>query len=40
MWYWHEGMGWMMVFGFIWVLLFVGAIIELVVWGNEESYRT
>ena len=33
MWYWHQGMGWWMVFGGIWMLLFWGAIIGLVVWG-------
>jgi len=33
MWYWHNGMGWWMVFGGICMLLFWGAIIALVVWG-------
>jgi len=33
MWYWHQGMGWWMVFGGIWMLLFWGAIIGLVIWG-------
>lgn len=32
MWYGHDGMGWWMVFGTIWVLLFWGALIGLVVW--------
>ena len=33
MWYGHEGMGWWMLFGGVWLLLFWGAIIGLVVWG-------
>ena len=33
MWYWHDGMGWWMVFGGIWTLLFWGAIIGLAIWG-------
>ncbi|MCK4697314.1 MAG: SHOCT domain-containing protein [Dehalococcoidia bacterium] len=36
MWYWHEGMGWWMMFGGIWMLLFWGAIIALVVWGINK----
>jgi putative membrane protein len=33
MWYWHEGMGWWMVFGGILMLAFWGGVIALVVWG-------
>lgn len=33
MWNWHEGMGWWMVFGSIWMILFWAVIIGLVVWG-------
>jgi putative membrane protein len=33
MWYMHDGWGWWMVFGGIWMLLFWIAIIGLVVWG-------
>ena len=33
MWYWHQGMGWWMIFGGLWMLLFWGAIIWLVIWG-------
>jgi putative membrane protein len=33
MWYWHEGMGWWMVFGSILMLAFWGGVIALVVWG-------
>jgi putative membrane protein len=29
----HDGMGWWMVFGGIWMVLFWAAIIWLVVWG-------
>lgn len=36
MWYWHEGMGWWMMFGGIFMLLFWGAIIALVVWGINK----
>ena len=32
MWH-HEGMGWWMVFGSIWMVVFWAAIIALVVWG-------
>jgi putative membrane protein len=36
MWYGHEGMGWWMMFGGIFMLLFWGAIIALVVWGINK----
>lgn len=36
MWYWNQGMGWWMVLGFVWMLLFWGAIIALVVWGVKK----
>lgn len=32
MWYWHEGMGWWMVFGGIWMIAFWVLIIALIVW--------
>jgi putative membrane protein len=32
MWYAHEGMGWWMVFGAIWMALFWGVVIGLVAW--------
>jgi putative membrane protein len=34
--YWHEGMGWWMMFGGIWMLVFWGLIIALVVWGLRK----
>ncbi len=43
MWGHHDGMGWWMLFGGLWALLFWGAIIALVVWvvkrltGGDES---
>lgn len=43
MWHHHEGMGWWMVFGGLWMLLFWGAIIAGIVWivrklyGHDES---
>ena len=36
MWYGHEGMGWWMIFGGIFMLLFWGVIIFLVVWGVNK----
>ncbi len=33
MWYMHEGMGWWIVFGGIWMVLFWGGLIALIVWG-------
>ena len=36
MWYMHEGMGWWMVFGGLWMVLFWGAIIALIVWGISK----
>lgn len=36
MWYMHEGWGWWMVFGGIWMLVFWVAIIALVVWGIKQ----
>ena len=33
MWYMHEGMGWWMVFGWLWIVVFWGGIIALIVWG-------
>ncbi|MEX2159484.1 MAG: SHOCT domain-containing protein [Dehalococcoidia bacterium] len=32
MWGMHDGMGWWMVFGGVWMVLFWGAIIWLIVW--------
>jgi putative membrane protein len=36
MWYMHDGMGWWMAFGGIFMLLFWGVIIALVVWGVSK----
>ncbi len=36
MWYMHEGMGWWMVFGGVWMIIFWGAIIALIVWGVRK----
>ena len=36
MWYWHEGMGWWMMFGGLWMFLFWGGIIALIVWGIKK----
>jgi putative membrane protein len=32
----HEGMGWWMIFGGIWMLVFWGAIIALIIWGIKK----
>lgn len=32
MWRWHEGMGWWMVFGGVWMVLLWAGIIALIVW--------
>ena len=39
MWYMHDGWGWWMVFGGVWMLLFWIAIIWLVVWGIRSLTR-
>ena len=33
MWYMHEGFGWWMAFGGLWMIIFWGGIIGLVIWG-------
>ncbi|MEX1253648.1 MAG: SHOCT domain-containing protein [Dehalococcoidia bacterium] len=33
MWDSYDGMGWWMVFGMIWMVIFWGAIVALIVWG-------
>ena len=33
MWDSYDGMGWWMVFGMIWMVVFWGAIVALIVWG-------
>ena len=33
MWYMHEGMGWWMAFGGVWMVIFWGGLIALIVWG-------
>ncbi len=36
MWDWSSGMGWWMGFGFIWMILFWGAVIALIVWAVKK----
>ena len=36
MWYMHEGMGWWMAFGGVWMVLFWGGLIALIVWGINK----
>jgi putative membrane protein len=33
MWHYDDGMGWWMIFGGLWMVVFWGIIIGLVVWG-------
>ena len=33
MWYMHEGIGWWMIFGGVWMVAFWGGLIALIVWG-------
>lgn len=33
---WHDGMGWWMVFGGLWMLVFWVGLIALVVWGISK----
>lgn len=35
----HEGWGWWMVFGGIWMVVFWGGIIALIVWGISRLTR-
>jgi len=39
MWYMHEGGGWWMVFGGLWMLFFWGGLIALIVWGISRLTR-
>ncbi len=40
MWHYHDGMGWWMVFGMFWTIVFSVAVIWLVVWAvNKFSER-
>jgi len=32
----HEGMGWWMMFGGIWMVVFWGGLIALIVWGVKK----
>jgi len=36
MWGAHDGMGWWMMFGMIWMVIFWGAIIWLIAWGVSQ----
>jgi len=33
MWFMHDGWGWGMVFGAIWMIIFWGSVIALIIWG-------
>ena len=34
--YFHEGMGWWMAFGGVWMVIFWGGLIALIVWGIKK----
>ena len=36
MWFWSDGMGWWMIFGGIWMVLFWGGLIVLIAWGIKK----
>jgi putative membrane protein len=36
MWGAHDGMGWWMVFGMIWMVILWGAVIWLIAWGVSQ----
>jgi len=36
MWGMHDGMGWWMLFGSIWMVVFWAAVIWLIVWGVSQ----
>jgi hypothetical protein len=38
MWRWHEGMGWWMVFGGVWMVLLWAGIIALIVWPDFDRF--
>ena len=39
MWHFHEGMGWWMVFGGAWAIVFWGGLIALIIWGVYRLTR-
>ena len=39
MWYMHEGMGWWMVFGGVWMVIFWGGLVALTIWGITKLNR-
>jgi putative membrane protein len=39
MWHWNEGMGWWMMFGGVWMVVFWGALIAFIVWGITKITR-
>jgi len=39
MWHFNEGMGWWMVFGGIWGIIFWGGLIALIIWGVNRLTR-
>ena len=40
MWYLHDGAGWWMFFGVLWMVVFWGGLIALVIWGVNRWTRS
>ncbi len=36
MWHFNEGMGWWMVFGGVWMVIFWGGLIAFIIWGIKK----
>jgi len=36
MWYWGDNMGWLMIFGSIWLILLLGGTLALIIWGIKK----
>lgn len=39
MWGYHEGFGWWMLFGGMWMVLFWGIVIAVIIWGANKLSR-
>ncbi len=36
MWYWGDNMGWLMIFGSIFMILLLGGTLALIIWGIKK----
>ncbi len=39
MWHYADGMGWWMIFGGLWMVIFWGGLIALIIWGIMKFSR-